>query len=145
MIHRPLTSWGIRIRLIFVAVFLGFALGGYLGARWVSRNDSAPMQAIFMHDYLPQRMEQALGIEPLHGLFQPANHAAGWMQQFPVATQMGYWRTQYAGRIPVITGFALSAAILFALLTLRMTRRRLYSSEPADGQHLRRRVPRPWD
>ena len=146
MSQRPITRFGIRIRLIVVSVIVGLALGGYIGARWESRNDSVQMQRIFLQEYLPQRVEQALGIEPLHGLFQPSHPAVNWMQQVPVNTQMPYWHAQFAGRMQWIDGFAFSFAMLLVVITLRTTRRRQIDIDNSGDLHrIRHHVARPWD
>lgn len=145
MSQHPTTPFGIRIRLIVLSVMVGFALGGYCGIRYVTRNDSAAVQRIFEFTYLPARLEHKVGIRPLGGVLQPTLRANSWVQQFPVMAQWSYWRARFAGRIRAITHFALAGAVLFGLLALRLTRRRMDPSEIADGRHLRRNVRRPWE
>lgn len=145
MSARPMTRFGIRIRIVVLAAMVGSVLGGYLGVRWESRNDSPQTQSIFVHDYLPERIEQALGIAQLPGVFQPSIQANGWMQQFPVTTQMPYWQERFAGRMGPVETFAISGAVFLAVIALWLTRRRRIDLDGDDVHWIHRRVPRPWD
>jgi hypothetical protein len=145
MSHQPLTPSGFRIRFVVVAAIVGIVLGGFVGVRWVTRNDPPPIQQIFVHEYLLARGEQMLGIRPLGGVLQPSQHVASWMQQFSVTSQMSYWHERFAGRIALIECFVLSGAITFALLALRLTRRRIDPYHRSDARRIRRDVNRPWD
>jgi hypothetical protein len=142
---RPLTGFGIRIRVVVFTAMVGFVLGGYLGVRWELRNGSVQIQRIFLRDYVPERIEQALGIAQLPGFFQPSIQASGWLQQFPVSTQMSYWRERFAGCMDPVEAFAISGASFFAVIALWLTRRHRIDLDGDDVHLIHRRVPRPWD
>lgn len=145
MSARPMTRFGIRIRIVVLAAMVGSVLGGYLGVRWELRNDSVQVQRIFLHDYVPERIEQALGFAQLPGVFQPSIQADGWMQQFPVTTQMPYWQERFAGCMGPVETFAISGAILSAVVALWLTQRRRIDLDSDDIHRIRRHVRRPWD
>ena len=142
---RPMTRFGIRIRIVVLAAMVGFALGGYSGARWESRLDSMQLQRIFLHDYVPERIEQALGIGSMYEFLRPPFDAHRWMQQTTVNPQMTYWRVQFAGRMQGIKDCAISGAVLLAVIALWLTRRHRIDLDGDDVHWIRRRVPRPWD
>jgi hypothetical protein len=144
MNHQSLTPFGIRARFVVVAMILGVALGGFVGVRWVTRDDPPPVQQIFVHEYLLARVEQMFGFGSLGGMRQPFVPGGGWMQQFPMRSQMRYWRARFAGRITVIECVGLSGAVVFALLALRLTRRR-FDDDLANARRIRRGIQRPWD
>ena len=142
---RPLTRLGIRIRVVVFTAMVGFVLGGYMGVRWELRNDSVQIQRIFLRDYVPERIEQALGIAKLPGFVRPSIQADGWMQQFPVTAQMPYWQERFAGRMGPVEYFAISGAVLLAVIALWLTRRHRIDLDGDDVHWIHRRVPRPWD
>jgi len=134
-----------RLRWVVWMALFGAAAGYYVGLHWETRADPPSVQHAFVHDYLPARIAQSIGITPLRErLLQPQSPVT-WQQQFAVDPQNSYWRSKFAGCVHGLEIFMAGGALLFATVAWWLTRRRWPNFDGTATHHVRRIVSRPWD